>query len=101
MGISNRPAVDTSQPPITADDVIEELQNLLPNTSIRPDSDLFSVGFDSLRIMRFAGLCRKAGFDISFADFLEKPEPAAWAELINSHTPSTKNPSITPPSTAP
>ena len=55
MGISNRPAVDTSQPPITADDVIEELQNLLPNTSIRPDSDLFSVAFDSLRIMRFAG----------------------------------------------
>ena len=59
MGISNRPAVDTSQPPITADDVIEELQNLLPNTSIRPDSDLFSVGFDSLRIMRFAGLAEK------------------------------------------
>ena len=100
MGISNRPAVDTSQPPITADDVIEELQNLLPNTSIRPDSDLFSVGFDSLRIMRFAGLCRKAGFDISFADFLEKPEPAAWAELLNSHTPSTQDPSVTTPSTA-
>ena len=101
MGISNRPAVDTSQPPITADDVIEELQNLLPNTSIRPDSDLFSVGFDSLRIMRFAGLCRKAGFDISFADFLEKPEPAAWAELLNNHAPSTQAPSVTTPSTAP
>ena len=51
--------------------------------------------------MRFAGLCRKAGFDISFADFLEKPEPAAWAELLNSHTPSTQNPSVTTPSTAP
>ena len=101
MGISNRPAVDTSQPPITADDVIEALQNLLPNTSIRPDSDLFSVGFDSLRIMRFAGLCRKAGFDISFADFLEKPEPAAWAELLNNHAPSTQAPSVTTPSTAP
>lgn len=86
MGIFDHSVVK----PVTVAEIITELEKLLPHATIRPDSDLIAVGFDSLRIMRFSSLCRKAGFTATFADFLVTPQPQAWVELLNSTLPKTQ-----------
>lgn len=64
---------------------------LVPEVALHPDSNLISLGFDSLRMMRAAGIWRKTGHDVSFADLLAHPTPRDWARIISAGAPSGSN----------
>ncbi|MGW3974357.1 amino acid adenylation domain-containing protein [Streptomyces ardesiacus] len=54
----------------------------LPDDSLDEDAHLIQLGLDSLAMMRLAGLCRRSGVDIGFADLMAEPTLAAWRRLL-------------------
>jgi len=48
------------------------------------DDDLIGHGIDSIRVMRLAGLWRRQGANVKFADLIERPTLAAWWRLVSS-----------------
>ncbi|MFF5209443.1 amino acid adenylation domain-containing protein [Streptosporangium sp. NPDC000396] len=69
---------------ITIDDLRRVATDLLGPGATPPGDhdDLITLGLDSIRFMRIADRCRRAGLDVGFADLARRPTLAQWAELI-------------------
>jgi aryl carrier-like protein len=47
-----------------------------------PDDNLFELGLDSVTLTRLVGQWRAAGITAAMVDFLERPTPAEWWEIV-------------------
>ncbi|GAA2879562.1 non-ribosomal peptide synthetase [Streptosporangium fragile] len=74
----------TPRPTLTIDDLRRAATDLLgPGTPPPGDhDDLIALGLDSIRFMRIADRCRRAGLEIGFGDLARRPTFAQWAELL-------------------
>ncbi|TDE56537.1 amino acid adenylation domain-containing protein [Nonomuraea mesophila] len=49
---------------------------------VSEDTDLFTLGFDSIRLMRLVGWLRRQGVAVGFADLAEHPTVGEWWSVI-------------------
>jgi aryl carrier-like protein len=67
--------------------VEEVFRRVLETADIRPDSDFFVVGGDSLLATRvLSAVARTSGVELEYSDLLAAPTPAALSQKIASRT---------------
>lgn len=71
---------------LTGAQVCEHVRQLLPAMSSQPDQsdNLIECGLDSLHVMRLVSQWRKAGWKVTFAQLMEKPQLSYWLSLLPS-----------------
>ena len=70
---------------MNADGVVKIFQRVLETDDIEADSNFFVFGGDSLLATRvLSAIAREFGVELSFADFLNAPSPAALSRQILS-----------------
>ena len=70
---------------MNADGVVKIFQRVLETDDIQADSNFFVFGGDSLLATRvLSAIAREFGVELSFADFLKAPSPAALSRQILS-----------------
>ncbi|QRN40660.1 MAG: amino acid adenylation domain-containing protein [Neisseriaceae bacterium] len=63
--------------------IIRHVEDILGNKlDIASDQSLFSLGFDSMRIMALSSRLRSDGYDVTFADLINNPTLDAWTSLL-------------------
>ncbi|MGH4022099.1 MAG: amino acid adenylation domain-containing protein [Pseudonocardiaceae bacterium] len=68
---------------------IEGLQRTVANLveedpeSIGQDTNLFTLGLDSIALMQLVGRWRQAGIGVNFAELAENPTISAWSKLVS------------------
>ncbi|WP_433235678.1 amino acid adenylation domain-containing protein [Streptosporangium sp. CA-135522] len=69
---------------LTIDDLRQMATEQLGPGADPPDDhdDLIALGLDSIRFMRIADRCRRAGFPVGFGDLARIPTLAQWSRLI-------------------
>jgi acyl carrier protein len=74
-----------SDNPVGLDRLIEIFGEVLETGGVRPDSNFFILGGDSLLATRVIGrLRRDYDVDLTFAEFTQAPTPRALDELLAS-----------------
>jgi aryl carrier-like protein len=70
--------------PETFDELLATLTSAagLDGEQLFPDDNLFELGLDSVTLTRLIGSWRAAGVGASVVDFLERPTPAQWWEIV-------------------
>ncbi|WP_433260065.1 phosphopantetheine-binding protein [Actinosynnema sp. CS-041913] len=77
--------MSTTPPPLSAERVRADVAELLgcDPTELTPETDLFDLGLDSVRIMGLVERWRAAGATgLEFADLAEQPELGRWTALV-------------------
>ncbi|MBZ4323745.1 phosphopantetheine-binding protein [Streptomyces huiliensis] len=54
----------------------------MEDEELLPDDNLFELGLDSVTLTRLIGQWRAAGVTAPLADFLERPTPEEWWEIV-------------------
>lgn len=71
---------------MNVDGVAKIFRRVLETDDIQPDSNFFVFGGDSLLATRvLSAIARESGVELSFADFLKAPSPAALSLQILSN----------------
>ncbi|UQU67751.1 acyl carrier protein [Couchioplanes caeruleus] len=74
-----------SDNPVGLDRLIGIFGEVLETGGVRPDSNFFLLGGDSLLVTRVIGrLRRDYDVDVTFAEFTQAPTPRALDELLDS-----------------
>lgn len=70
-------------PPATVADMRAQICELtgLPSEEVGDDTDLLTLGMDSIFVIRMAALMRRYGVRVGYRDLAEAPTPAAWWAL--------------------
>ena len=70
---------------MNADGVVKIFRRVLETDDIDADSNFFVLGGDSLLATRVLNaIARESGVELSFADFLEAPSPAALSQIVSA-----------------
>ncbi|MEW2504009.1 MULTISPECIES: phosphopantetheine-binding protein [unclassified Amycolatopsis] len=75
---------DPARVPETFDELLAALTWAagLEDEELLPDDNLFELGLDSVTLNRLVGSWRAAGVRASLVDFLERPTPEQWWEIV-------------------
>jgi mycobactin phenyloxazoline synthetase len=75
-----------SEPVISLEKIRDQVAGVLavPPDSLATDTDLISLGLDSIRMMSLAGAWRKQGVDVAFGALAAAPTLAGWHALLQN-----------------
>ncbi|MFJ1733481.1 phosphopantetheine-binding protein [Streptomyces sp. NPDC088254] len=72
---------------MSPDDIVGIFRRVLETDSVSVDSDFFDLGGDSLLGTRvLSAIARAQGVELTFADIVDAPTPAALADRLASVT---------------